>query len=252
MNNMKDISYEKSYKVHHYEADRYGRGFIASFINYFEDLALDHSESLDMGIDYLLEKNIAWVVYKWDVKINKYSMLGETLRVRTWAHSVRKFYAYRKFEIINSLGEVIVTANSLWFMINRKRRRPCRIEQEIWEKFGLTEEDNKPIEFEKLKEPSNITEEKTFIVRYSDIDTNKHVNNVKYISWALETVRSEIIHNCKLKQLKIDYEKEISYAEKVKVLSETTEIDDEYIVNTSLINSNGERLNLVKTIWSKQ
>ncbi|MDF2503686.1 MULTISPECIES: acyl-ACP thioesterase domain-containing protein [Clostridium] len=248
---MKDISYEKSYRVHHYEADRNGRAFVASFINYFEDLALNHSESLDMGINYLLKNNIAWVVYKWDIKINKYAMLGEILRVRTWAHSVRRFYAYRKYEIINSLGEVIATANSLWFMININRRRPCKIKQEIWEKFGLTEEDNAPIEFEKLREPTNITEEKTFYVRYSDIDTNKHVNNVKYVSWALETVSEEILNDYKLKQLKIDYDKETAYGEAIKVFSETIEIDDGYIIYTSLLNSNGEKLSLVKTIWSK-
>ncbi|MFT8315688.1 MAG: acyl-ACP thioesterase domain-containing protein [Clostridium sp.] len=248
---MKNIVYEESYKVRHYEADRNGRVFIATFVNYFEDLSLNHSESLDMGIEYLLENNIAWVVYKWDININKYARLGEELRVRTWAHSVRRFYAYRKFEIINSLGETIVTANSLWFMINMKRRRPCKIQGEIIEKFGLTEKDNTPIEFEKLRKPSNITAEKTFFVRYSDIDTNKHVNNVKYVSWALETIPKEIINNYKLKQLRIDYDKETAYGEAVKVLGETIEIDNGYIVYNSLLNSNGERLNLVKTVWGK-
>lgn len=248
---MENRVYEDYYKVHHYEADRNGRAFIATFINYFEDLSLNHSNSLDMGIDYLLKNNIAWVVYKWDIKINKYAMLGEKLRIRTWAHSVRTFYAYRKFEVINSLGEIIATANSLWFMINTKRRRPCKIQEEIIEKFGLTKEDNVPIEFEKLREPTSVTDEKNFVVRYSDIDTNNHVNNVKYISWALETVPEGIISNYKLSGLKINYDKETSYGDNIKVLGETIEIDNGYIVYTALLNSNGDRLNLVKTIWTK-
>jgi len=244
--------YEEYYKIHHYEVDRNGRVFIATFINYFEDLALNHSESLDMGIDYLLKNNIAWVVYKWDIKIYKYAMLGEKLRVRTWAHSVRTFYAYRKFDIINSSGETIAQANSLWFMINIKRRRPCKIQDEIIEKFGLTKKDSSPIEFEKLKVPINITEEKNFVVRYSDIDTNKHVNNVKYVSWALETIPKNIINNYKLSQLKINYDKETAYGEVVKALGETVEVDNGYIIYTSLLNSNGDRLNLVKTTWIKE
>ena len=243
---------EGIYRVHHYEADSNGRVFVASLMNYLEDMAIEQAEELGIGIDYLIENNIAWVVYKWDVKINKFPYIGDKIRVKTWPYSYRKFYAYRQYEVLNSEAEVIISANSLWFMIDLKRRRPCKISENIIKKFGISEDKNKTIDFEKLKVPSRTDIDKSIHVRYGDIDTNKHVNNVKYISWALESIPYDIITNCNLKELKINYEKETTYGESVRMNGEITEEENQYIIISSLLNKEDEKLTLVKTVWEKQ
>jgi medium-chain acyl-[acyl-carrier-protein] hydrolase len=248
---MEGSIYEKEYDVHHYEVDASGRIFVASIMNYLDDLAVSQAEYLNIGIEYLLTNKIAWVIYKWDVKFNKFAKGTDKLKIRTMPYSVRKFYAYRKYEVINSEGEVIVSANSLWFLINTEKRRPTKISEEIATKFGLRLDDKKQIEFERLKKPENITTEKEFQVRYSDIDTNQHVNNVRYITWALEAVPKDLLSNYTLKQLKINYEKETAYGEVIKVLCEVKKVDDKYIVISSVQNSEGEKLTLVKMVWSK-
>jgi medium-chain acyl-[acyl-carrier-protein] hydrolase len=243
--------FEQEYDVHHYEVDRNGRIFVASIMNYLEDSAASHAESLNIGMDYLLENKIAWVIYKWDVKFNKYARVTDKLNVRTKPYSIRKFYAYRQYEVLSSEGEVIVSANSLWFLINVDKRRPTKINEHMCRQFGMGPEDNGQLEFEKLSAPENSSLEKEFSVRYADIDTNKHVNNVRYISWALETVPHEILENCTLKELKINYEKETSYGEDVRVLCQVHEEDLQYIIISSIVNSNNEKLTLMKTVWNK-
>jgi acyl-ACP thioesterase len=220
-------------------------------MNYLEDLAAAHADSLNIGLDYLLENRIAWVIYKWDVKFNKYAHVTDKLKVRTKPYSIRKFYAYRQYEVLNSEEEVIVSANSLWFLIDVDKRRPCKITEYVCTQFGIRPEDNGQLEFEKLSAPENISLEKEFSVRYSDIDTNNHVNNVKYISWGLEAVPYEILEKCTLRDLRINYEKETSYGEDVRVLCEVKEEDKEYIVISSIVNSNDEKLTLLKTVWNK-
>lgn len=248
---MEKAVYEKEYDVHHYEVDANGRIFVASIMNYLEDLAFAQAEYLNIGIEYLMSKKIAWVIYKWDVKFNKYAMVTDKLKVKTEPYSVKKFYAYRKYEVINSQGEVIVSANSLWFLIDTEKRRPSKISEEICTKFGLSLDDKKEIKFERLRKPENVTLEKEFQVRYSDIDTNRHVNNVRYISWALEALPEEILTNYTLKQLKINYEKETSYGEVIKVLCEVQEDYNEYTVISSVLNSSNEKLTLVKMVWNR-
>lgn len=243
--------FEREYDVHHYEVDKNGQIFVASIMNYLDDLAVAQAEALNIGIDYLLENNIAWVIYKWDVKFNKYAHVTDKLKVRTKPYSVRKFYAYRQYEVLNSEGEVIVSANSLWFLINMEKRRPSKVTEYMCRQFGIGPEDNGQLEFEKLLAPKNISLEKEFSVRYADIDTNKHVNNVKYISWALEAVPDEILENSALKELKVNYEKETAYGEDVKVLSEVKEEENQYIIISSIVNSNDEKLTLLKTVWNK-
>lgn len=248
---MNKIISEREYKVHNYEADGKGRILITSLMNYLEDMAIEQAEEFGVGIDYLSKNNIAWVVYKWDVVINKYAMVGEKLRVRTWPHSYRRFYAYRKYEVLNEKDEVIVTANSLWFMISIEKRRPCKINDEIIRIFNMREGDKEEIKFEKLKAPEDRAAKKVFHVRYSDIDMNHHVNNVKYISWALEAVPIDIIGNCELKELIINYEKETNYGETIKVTSEINESDNQFVISNSVVNENDEELTLVRTIWTK-
>ncbi|MDD3223159.1 MAG: thioesterase [Clostridium sp.] len=249
---MKEPFFESDYQVHHYEANRNGKVFVTSLMDYLEDNAVNHAEKLNIGIDYLLKNKIAWVIYKWDVKINKYPVVTEKLKVRTKPYSIKRFFAYRQYEILNSEDEVIASANSLWFLIDTERRRPTRVSKEMYTKFGLTIEDNDEIEFEKLKDPKDAKYVKEFEVRYSDIDTNNHVNNVKYITWALESVPKNILNNYKVKRLKVNYEKETAYGEIVKILSEIKESEGEYITISRILNSEGEKLTLIKMIWDKK
>lgn len=248
---MTKLYFDREYDVHHYEVDKDGKIFIASIMNYLDDLAVIHADHVNVGIEYLKQNNIAWVIYKWDVKINKYAKVKDKLKVRTRPYSIRKFYAYRQYEIVNEEGEVIVSANSLWFLIDLKKRRPCKVNDYIGTQFGLGPDDNEQLEFEKLQEPKEIISERSFSVRYGDIDTNKHVNNVKYISWALESLPDYILESCSLKELKVNYEKETSYGEKVSVKCEVQEGEDNYIVNSMISNSAGEKLTLLKTVWQK-
>ena len=81
----------------------------------------------------------------------------------------------------------------------------------MYEAYGIDESNNTAIEIENIKPVNTVHYEKSFQVRYSDIDTNMHVNNVKYAAWALETVPKDIVLNYELKNIKATYEKETTY-----------------------------------------
>ena len=61
---------------------------------------------------------------------------------------------------------------------------------------------------EKVEKMQTAEYSKVFNIRYSDIDSNKHVNNVKYVEWGLEVIPVEVITNYELKRVKVDFEKE--------------------------------------------
>lgn len=246
---MEKLIYEKNYRVRHYEVDKFGKIFISSILNYFEDIVSEQTNSLGIGLNYLLENNKAWFVYKWSIHINKYPLDSETLKVRTWANSFKKFYGFKKYEIVNSKDEVLVSGDSLWLFMDIKTRKPCRIIDGMWTKFGLSINDNEIVPFEKIYEPINITQEQEFNVRYSDIDFNNHVNNVKYVEWALETIPRKILNTCSLKDLDIVYEKE-THDNKIKVKCETKLSENCYIINSCILNSKEEKVALIKTVWN--
>ena len=101
---------------------------------------------------------------------------------------------------------------------------------------------------EKLKEEMY---SKRFNVRYGDIDSNNHVNNVNYTKWATEAIPVEILYKCELKELSVVFEKECSYGEEIKSICEVKESENEYIILHKIENSEGKELTTLISKWSK-
>jgi medium-chain acyl-[acyl-carrier-protein] hydrolase len=249
---MPGFTYEKEYEIHYYEVDYKKRALITSIVDFLGDIATKQSAELGVGIDYLIENKIAWVLYKWNVDMYKYPTYGEKIKIKTCPYSMRKFYAYRTFEIFNTEGELMGKAESIWFLINVEKRRPVRISKDIYKFYGVDFEDESVLEIEDIAKPSNLNNEKTFNVRYSDIDTNQHVNNSKYIAWAIETVPMEIVLNYTLKNVKVTYEKETTYGETVRVFTEVINEDNLVVCLHKITGEEGKELTLLKTVWEKQ
>jgi medium-chain acyl-[acyl-carrier-protein] hydrolase len=239
--------FEQEYRIHYYEIDYKKKALITSLMSYLDDIATYQSEKLGVGVDYLKERNVAWVLYKWDITIHKYPVYGESVKVRTAPHSFNKFYAYRWFEILNRQGEKLVSANSEWLFIRTDKKRPIKITEDMYKAYRV--QSTKPLEIEDIKQPSSIDTEKEFHVRYSDIDTNRHVNNVKYAAWALETLPLNILSNCTLANLKVTYKKETTYGKTIKALTQVKTLDDSITCLHSIVDQDGKELCLLESRW---
>ncbi|MBC2582201.1 acyl-[acyl-carrier-protein] thioesterase [Clostridium sp. DJ247] len=240
---------EKEYEIQYYDIDYSGRLLMSSLMRYLGDIATRQSEDIGIGIDYLKEKGIAWVIYKWSIKIDRCPKYGEKIKIKTIPYSFRKFYAYRTFEIIDDDGKTIGKADSIWFLIDIEKRKAIRIKEELYKAYGVEESNKDILEIEKVNPPEHIHSDKSFDVRYSDIDTNSHVNNVRYLEWAIETVPLDIVLNCLLKSTNITYQKETTYGEDVRVLTEINKEDKKYICVHKIIDKAKRELALLETQW---
>lgn len=242
---------DRNYNIHYYEVDIHKRALITSIIDYLGDMAMYQSEILGVGIGHLKDNNTAWVLYKWDITMDSYPLLNENIKVKTFAHSFRKFYAYRKYEILDAKGNMIGHADSVWILINTNRRRPIRITEDMYVAYGIDNSNNDPLEIPNIPEINKVDSEKSFQVRYSDIDTNVHVNNVKYVAWALETMPKEIVLDYVLKNIKVTYEKETTYGEIIKVSTEIIKEENKVICRHKIVNEEGTELTLLESTWLK-
>lgn len=242
---------QKKYEVHYYEVDYRKRLLITSLVNYLEDIATWQSDELGIGFKFLEKNNVCWVLYKWDIRINKYPVYGDTITIKTNPKSFRRFYAYRKFQIENDKGEIIGEADSVWFFINVEKRKPMRIMKEMFDGYGLTEKDNEEVKIEAIEKMERCDNEKEFNVRYGDIDTNKHVNNVKYLSWALEAVPLDIVDNYALTSIRVVYEKETTYGEVIKASVQIDRQEEDKVVCLhKIVDENGRELTVFRTEWT--
>ena len=62
-------------KVRYSELDPERKLSIASIVDYFQDCSTFHSEQLGVGIDYLEERSLVWVMSYWQIVIDRYPKL---------------------------------------------------------------------------------------------------------------------------------------------------------------------------------
>lgn len=245
--------YSKKYEVNYYDVDYKLQCKLSTIVNFLCDIGNSHSEYAGDTIEKLVHDNMIWVFYKYDIKINKYPKYRETVTVTTEAKAFNKFYAHRGYTITNEKGEVLVEALALFFLIDIKRRRPIRIPEEKMRVFGAEDVNKVKIDMDAIRDIKGEENKKSFDIRYSDIDSNGHVNNEKYMEWAIESVPEEIFKNFAVKRIKVDFEKETTYGHEVNIFSEIEHISDDEYNSTHLIkDEEGKELTKLEIEWKRE
>ncbi|MBD7916237.1 acyl-[acyl-carrier-protein] thioesterase [Clostridium sp. Sa3CUN1] len=244
-------SYEKEYELHYYDVDKNLKANMSMIINILSDIGTKQSEELGSGMESLIENNMTWVFYNYHVKIVRNPMYKEKLTVKTEPVGFKKFYALRNYEIKDSNGNVIVTANAIFLLINLEKRRMMRIPKEQYDVYGVEGDIKEEFKIPRLETITEYKYEDTFKVRYSDIDSNQHVNNTKYIDWAIETLPEEIVDNYTLDEIKVTFEKECKYGETVRVLTDVREEDEAIVTIHKIETLDNKQLTKLIGCWKK-
>lgn len=242
--------YSKQYEINYHDVDCNLKCKLSSIVNFFCDVGNCHSESIGDTIEHLTEKNMAWVFYKYDINIYEYPKYRDVVTIETYPIAFNKFYAHRGYNIINKEGKIIAKGMALFFLINIERRRPMRIPKEEIELYEANDINGLHIDMEDVKALEDSEINKIFDVRYSDIDSNGHVNNSKYFEWAIESMPEEIIKDHEIKRIKVCFEKETTYGHKVNVAAQIIKEEDGKIRSLHLITSdNDEKLTKLEIEW---
>lgn len=197
-------------RVRYSELDPERKLSIASIVDYFQDCSTFHSEQLGVGLGYLEEKNMLWVMSYWQIVIDRYPKLCDNITIGTFPYEFKGFMGYRNFFIKDEAGEDIIRANSIWSLINLETGRPARPPEEMLTAYQL--ETKLPMEYEprKIVLPDGGRKEVSLVVGKQHLDSNYHVNNGQYINMAQDFLpegfaigqmraeyrKSALLHDC--------------------------------------------------------
>lgn len=245
-------TYTKNYEINYYEVDSNLKCRLSSIVEFIGDVGVQQSEEIGVGMDYCSKNNCAWVFYKDDIKIHRYPVFGEVISITTEPIGFKKFYGLRKYTIRDAKEIVIGEAYALFFLIDLNKRRPMRIQEKQYDAYGVSGDVKYDISLGKIEKLDEAEYSKSFNVRYGDIDSNRHVNNVRYIEWALEAVPLEVHDEYEIRSLKVIFEKECKYGDKITTSATVKNIDKDNIKSYHTIkNEDGEELTLFEAEWSK-
>lgn len=198
-----------------------------AFMNIAQELANRDAIRLGFGYDRLMELNTIWVLSRMEVRFLRAPLWRETVEMDTWHKGEDGIFSLRDFLIRNEEGtEDLVTATSSWLIINLETRRIQR-PQLLFDDTTLSEK----TERHAIKTPCAKIEvpdrdllrpagQKT--VNHSDIDFNGHVNNAKYIEWALDYLDPALVTSRKVDRFRINFNNEAHLSDRIDMITAVT------------------------------
>ncbi|MDR1693936.1 MAG: hypothetical protein LBR70_01915 [Lactobacillaceae bacterium] len=244
---MNNLTHSKEYIIRTYEVDKNGDLRIITLFNIFQDMADEHAEKLGVGLTFCLKTGFAWVGSRYHIKINRLPKIHEKIKIKTWPSEQQKFGAVRDFAVVDKDENEIISASSLWVLINIERRRPVPLSENL-PYFSIHKVRSLQTEFPKIPEIINAEKSVDFRVRYDDIDINNHVNNAVYPLWASEGVDIGFHADHSIAELEIEFKKEGLLGETISV--ETT-MNAETSLHSVKCKEDGRELSRARIIWKQ-
>ena len=199
-----------------YEADANQFMRPTAMLDLMQEAANVNASTLGFGYDEMINSNMAWVLSRTHVKFINTPKWRQEVNLKTWHKGVSKLFHLRDFILSDKEGNPLVLATTSWLIIDLNTRRLVRNSALAMSDTAI---DAIETPADKVVIPVDIEPElvRKHPVTWSEVDTNGHVNNVKYAVWALDAVKPEDIKERPLKEMLINYDAEVMPGDTVKI-----------------------------------
>ncbi len=211
--------YSETHRISCYEADANKNLRPAALLDWMQEAAGRNAADLGFGYEEMISGNTAWVLSRIRVCFHNYPKWRESVNLKTWHKGANRIFYLRDFILENEAQERLVSATTSWLIIDLSSRRMVR-ERNLAENFDNSQMGHAIEEqAEKIVPPKNAEPElvHTHKVVWSDIDTNGHVNNVKYVVWAMDVLDYALADGKPVKELLVNYDSEVLPGQEVEL-----------------------------------
>lgn len=191
-------------RIRYSETDSEGKLTMASLINYFQDCSTFQSEDLGLGIRYLKEQHMVWVLSSWQIVVEEYPGLGEKVVIGTQPYDMKGFLGYRNFAMTDGGGKYYAKANSLWSLLDTDTGHPVNVPEAMCAGYRLGGKLEMEYAPRKIAVPRDCAAGEAVVVKKHHLDTNHHVNNQQFVDMALAYVPE----NFTIRQVRAEYKKQ--------------------------------------------
>ncbi|XP_071737239.1 palmitoyl-acyl carrier protein thioesterase, chloroplastic-like [Rutidosis leptorrhynchoides] len=213
--------FRQNFSIRSYEIGADRTASVETLMNHLQETALNHVKNAGLLGDgfgstpEMCKKNLFWVVTKMQVLVERYPTWGDVVQVDTWVAPSGKNGMRRDWLICDcKTGEILTRASSNWVMMNKVTRRLSKMPDEVRAEIEHYFVDTPPVvDDDNIKLPKLDVNTADFVrngltPKWSDLDVNQHVNNVKYVGWVLESAPQNVVENYELASFTLEYRRE--------------------------------------------
>jgi medium-chain acyl-[acyl-carrier-protein] hydrolase len=243
--------FDKQFELRYFEMNEFGIASPTTVLSLLEETAADHCHSINYSLYQLEEQNIGWVLISGVMQMERYPSYREKITIRTWLSHYSTIRGYRENIIYDEQNNIIGRAKGLWVFFDINRRRPVRIFDDIMEKWSFCNVESIDYNIsKKIKGVDHSDYESKFKVNRYDTDMNKHVNNIRYLQWVIESVPEEIVDNYYLYSIDGRFIAEAHYGQTVISLTKN-DTKDKSFIHSIKIEGTDKVCATAKSTWQK-
>jgi acyl-ACP thioesterase len=197
--------------------NKHGMASPTTILTLLEETAADHCYAIGHSLYSLESQNIGWVLISGSITMSRYPKYKETIQIQTWLSKFSLIKGYRENIIIDNSGRVIGKAKGIWIFYDIQHKRPVPIFEDIKTKWGIESAVSAEIDTRLINPVIKGRQEMEFDVCRSDVDSNKHVNNIKYFHWLIESLPDTILDEYLLETINAKFYSDAKFGEKIQV-----------------------------------
>jgi acyl-ACP thioesterase len=238
-----------SYEITSYHVDFKQRLTPVSLLYFLQESAWKHAQSRGFGWHDLAREQEFWILAKVRLIIRRMPEWRETIRLETWGKQPELLTAFRDFELFDNQKTSVISATSSWHILNMQNHKPVSMESFLG-KFPIDPRrhaiEQKPEKIKWATAPAATG--KLFTVKPSDIDMNQHVNNARYVQWAIDCIPFEFQQTHVLGEMSVNFISESRIEEECYI--ETSTENDNIFLQAVIRKEDNRKLALIKSCWT--
>lgn len=241
--------FDKEFELRYFEIDKSGKASPITMLTLLQETAADHCYSAGESLLSLMSQNLGWVLLSGIMEMDRYPDYKEKIIIRTWLSKYHYIRGIRENIIYDENYNIIGKARGLWLFFDIEKRRPTKILNNYKEKWSFCEETciehNISVKIDTIDSSLYV---KKFKVNAYDTDTNKHVNNIRYLQWLIESIPEEFTDNYYLHSIDGRFIAEAQYGDVIISLTDIGN-DENSFVHTIHLEGKNQTCVTAKTVW---
>ena len=213
---MKNI-WQESFTVRSGEVDFQDHLKLNSLFHHMQEAAALHATHMQVGFSQLAEKGLYWVLSRVRLEMDYFPSHGETIHLTTWPKRAHKLFSLRDFLFTGEGDTPYGRATTAWVLVSIKKKRPTRLTDLDVEIPYLSEKEGIVAVPEKMPPPKSTIYRHSQVVRYSDIDLHRHVNNARYVEMVSDCFSPDDYERLQVRSLELHFLSECHVGDSIEI-----------------------------------
>lgn len=129
------MRFSHSFVVESSDIDAQGHVNNVAYVRWIQDVAVAHWNE---AVDSDTRERLTWLLTRHEIDYVRQTFAEQTVTATTWVGSASRVKCERFTQIARG-DEILVSARSVWCLIDRGSLKPTRISEELRKVFGMTD-----------------------------------------------------------------------------------------------------------------